>query len=103
MNTLEHTTDLSSLDIEAVAKAIELDAGQAIPNLRRSLADAATLTGRVNTPEQIQARRVGRPPLATPKEAVKLRLDADLLTVLRATGKGWQTRVNSDLRRLQGV
>lgn len=97
------TTDLSSLNIEAVAQAIELDAGQAIPNLRRSLGDAVTLTGRVTTPEQISARRVGRPPLAIPKQAVKVRLDADLLDYLRGTGKGWQTRVNSDLRRMAGV
>lgn len=32
------------------------------------------------------------------KEAVKLRLDPDLLVVLRATGPGWQTRVNRILR-----
>lgn len=98
-----NTTDLSTLNIEAVAQAIELDAGQAIPHLRRSLNDAATMTGRVTTPQQIVARRVGRPPLAIPKQAVKVRLDADLLEHLRATGKGWQTRVNSDLRRLAGV
>ncbi len=95
--------DLSTLNIEAVAQAIELDAGQTIPNLRRSLGDAATLTGRVTTPQHIAARRVGRPPLATPKLAVKVRLDADLVDYLRSTGKGWQTRVNDDLRRMAGV
>lgn len=42
--------------------------------------------------------RMGRPPKAAPKEAVKLRLDPDVLTVLRATGAGWQTRVNTILR-----
>ncbi|MFA5684809.1 MAG: BrnA antitoxin family protein [Lysobacteraceae bacterium] len=42
--------------------------------------------------------RMGRPPKAAPKEAVKLRLDPDLLAVLRATGPGWQTRVNTILR-----
>ena len=40
----------------------------------------------------------GRPPLETPKEAVKLRLDADVVGALRASGKGWQTRVNALLR-----
>ncbi|WP_029891690.1 BrnA antitoxin family protein [Polycyclovorans algicola] len=42
--------------------------------------------------------RMGRPPKAAPKEAVKLRLDPDVLAVLRASGAGWQTRVNAILR-----
>ncbi len=42
--------------------------------------------------------RMGRPPKAAPKEAVKLRIDPDVLAVLRATGPGWQTRVNTILR-----
>jgi uncharacterized protein (DUF4415 family) len=42
--------------------------------------------------------RIGRPPKAAPKVAVKLRLDPDLLEVLRATGPGWQTRANRILR-----
>lgn len=33
------------------------------------------------------------------KQAVSIRLDADVLARLRATGKGWQSRVNDILRR----
>ena len=47
--------------------------------------------------------RKGRPPLENPKQAVKLRLDADLLAALRAGGKGWQTRVNAMLREAMGL
>src|SRR6476469_9350143 len=36
--------------------------------------------------------RRGRPPLPNPKQAVKLRLDADVLAADRANGDGWQTR-----------
>jgi len=32
----------------------------------------------------------GRPKSTSPKEPVKLRLDADVLTALGASGKGWQ-------------
>lgn len=39
-----------------------------------------------------------RPRAATTKEAVKLRLDADVLTALRASGDGCQTRINDALR-----
>ena len=44
-------------------------------------------------------RPVGRPPLAHPKEAVKLRLDAEVLTHFREGGPGWQTRINETLLR----
>jgi uncharacterized protein (DUF4415 family) len=32
------------------------------------------------------------------KEPVKLRLDPDVLAALRATGDGWQTRINEMLQ-----
>ena len=56
--------------------------------------------GRIHTPDQILARR-GRPlgsVAASTKQAVKLRLDPDVLGALRASGAGWQTRVNAILR-----
>ena len=37
--------------------------------------------------------------MPTVKVAVKIRLDADLLTALRESGAGWQTRINEILRR----
>ncbi|WP_295522182.1 BrnA antitoxin family protein [uncultured Pseudacidovorax sp.] len=43
-------------------------------------------------------RRAGRPPLESPKEPVTMRVDADVLAAIKATGRGWQTRVNSLLR-----
>ena len=43
--------------------------------------------------------RRGRPPLPSPKQAIKLRLDADVLAAYRKTGSGWQTRINADLRK----
>jgi len=41
----------------------------------------------------------GRPPLEHPKEAVKLRLDHEIVAAYRKTGSGWQTRINADLRK----
>jgi uncharacterized protein (DUF4415 family) len=43
--------------------------------------------------------RRGRPPSEHPKEAIKLRIDPDVLAHFRATGPGWQTRMNDALRR----
>jgi uncharacterized protein (DUF4415 family) len=40
----------------------------------------------------------GRPRSQNPKEAVKLRIDADVLAKFRESGPGWQTRINGILR-----
>lgn len=40
----------------------------------------------------------GRPPLASPKEHLNIRLDADVVAAFRRTGSGWQTRLNQALR-----
>lgn len=42
--------------------------------------------------------RRGRPPIPNPKQAVKLRLDAEVLAGFRETGPGWQTLINDTLR-----
>ena len=49
--------------------------------------------------------KLGRPPLpeAEKKQRVTLHLDPDVLAVLRADGKGWQTRANAALRRALGL
>ncbi|NYT67194.1 BrnA antitoxin family protein [Pusillimonas noertemannii] len=93
---------MKKLDINKVATAIEADVGNALPGLRESLAQAkAGEFAQVHTPEQMVARRRGRPAgskQAVTKEAVKIRLDADVLAALRASGDGWQTRINDTLR-----
>jgi uncharacterized protein (DUF4415 family) len=40
----------------------------------------------------------GRPASETPKKAVNIRLSPDVLTTFKATGKGWQTRIDNALR-----
>ena len=43
--------------------------------------------------------RRGRPKLESPKAQVTLRLDADVLAGLRATGPGWQARANAAIKQ----
>lgn len=43
-------------------------------------------------------RRVGRPAGSGSKEQVAIRLDREILAAFRATGPGWQTRMNEALR-----
>jgi uncharacterized protein (DUF4415 family) len=44
------------------------------------------------------AKRIGRPPLASPKIAVTIRYDQDVIEAFKADGEGWQTRLNGALR-----
>ncbi len=46
----------------------------------------------------IKAIRRGRPKAETPKMPLTIRYDADVVEAFRATGKGWQTRMNAALR-----
>ncbi|GHT96795.1 hypothetical protein FACS1894116_14420 [Betaproteobacteria bacterium] len=64
--------------------------------LMLSVQQAKRGEGVVHTRAQILARR----------DVVDLRLDDDILSALRSTGDGWQSRVNDELRsslRLSGL
>jgi uncharacterized protein (DUF4415 family) len=43
--------------------------------------------------------RLGRPKAEVTKERITIRLSRDVVTQFRATGEGWQTRVDSALRQ----
>lgn len=43
----------------------------------------------------------GRPRSDSPKVPVSIRLDRDVLAKFKATGPGWQSRINETLRRAQ--
>lgn len=64
--------------------------------------DAPELTDRFfAAADEYRGRKLvkqGRPRSAETKVPVKLRLDPDVLEVLKTTGPGWQTRVNRMLR-----
>jgi uncharacterized protein (DUF4415 family) len=49
------------------------------------------------------AKSVGRHKKESPKEAVSIRLDAEVLARYRATGPGWQSRINDALRKAAGL
>lgn len=43
-------------------------------------------------------RQRGRPPLERPKKPISIRLDQDVIDKFKATGAGWQGRINEALR-----
>jgi uncharacterized protein (DUF4415 family) len=42
--------------------------------------------------------RRGRPKMAAPKQAINIRLSPDVLAHFRATGPGWQSRIDAVLK-----
>ncbi|WP_112944568.1 MULTISPECIES: BrnA antitoxin family protein [unclassified Rhizobium] len=48
--------------------------------------------------ESIRRSR-GRPAVESPKRQISLRLDPDVIDAFKATGKGWQGRINHALRK----
>lgn len=58
-----------------------------------------------DVPILAQFARKGRPALPPDQRKAKLSMvvDADVLAHFRATGKGWQTRLNAVLRREAGL
>jgi uncharacterized protein (DUF4415 family) len=58
------------------------------------LTDAQVASAEVS----VGIRLRGRPKSETKKEAISLRVDADVLDAFKSTGDGWQTRMNGVLR-----
>lgn len=48
--------------------------------------------------ESIRRAR-GRPPVETPRRQISIRLDPDVIDKFKATGKGWQSRINDVLKQ----
>ena len=81
-------TDLNRVDAHKVSSAEYED----IPELTDEFFENAEF--RVGD----RVVRRGRPPLDAPKRLVSLRLDQDVIDRFRATGRGWQSRINAVLR-----
>lgn len=71
--------------------------------------DAAITTAALSDPDSIpftdedweRARpsaRIGRPPAAVTKERITIRLSREVVEQFRASGDGWQTRVDAALK-----
>lgn len=73
---------------------MDLDSDNDLPNLA--------------TPEwqakfaQVPVQR-GRPKAAVTKVSTTIRLDPDVLAAFKASGPGWQTRINQALRKSVGL
>lgn len=83
---IQYDADNPPIPSEAFARAVR------IPDMADSAGLQAALA---------EAKRRGRGPQKTPtKQVINVRLDAAVLAHYRASGPGWQTRMNADLARL---
>jgi len=48
-------------------------------------------------------RTRGRPTVSSPKQQISLRLDPDVVEAFKQSGKGWQGRINTILRKAAGL
>ena len=62
-----------------------------------------SIGGKVIRPAQGTLTKPGRPVSENPKRQVTIRLDPDVVERFRATGKGWQSRINAELRKALGI
>ena len=78
---------------KSVSLASRLDPDDAPELTDLFFADAEIFKG-----DTFVRRGRGRPKAVTTKEQINVRLDPDVLAVLRASGPGWQSRINAILR-----
>ncbi len=86
-------------------KTIKTRSGRVLvlPTLAEDAAIAAGIAADADTHELSDAefkqmRRPGRPVGSGTKRQITLRLDSDLIDTFKASGDGWQTRINAVLR-----
>ena len=79
-------SDLKKVDAHVIQPNEYDDA----PELTDAQVAGATVT--------VGIRPRGRPKSVTTKQAISLRVDADVLDAFKSTGEGWQTRMNGILR-----
>lgn len=73
-------------------------ASRSDPDEAPELTDAFIADAEIFKGDTFVRRGRGRPKAVTTKEQINVRLDPDVLAVLRASGPGWQSRINAILR-----
>lgn len=84
-----------------IKKAIDPEMAEFEAALLNSISQSAKGEGRMTSPAQIKARRVGRP-VGTlkdrPKVSTTIRLSPDVVEAFKASGGGWQTKIDLALK-----
>jgi uncharacterized protein (DUF4415 family) len=86
-----HGSDWKKVDAHIASDEDYADAPELTDDMLKASRPTADVMAEVS-------RRVGRPKSDNPKQQITMRLDRDVIDRLRATGTGWQVRVNQALR-----
>lgn len=89
--------------VEAGGRASLLERAKAARDAITDEEDAAITAAARTDPDNQPLSRRGRPRLESPKVAILLRLDPDVVESFKSGGSGWQTRMNDVLRRSAGL
>ena len=83
-----------------MTKQAILDATQTPPDKGDFIWDGVDEDERPLTKQEMRSsiKPMGRPKSENPKLSTTIRLSADVLAYFRATGKGWQTRMDDALK-----
>ena len=84
----------------ASKKGKRIVADDDIPEMTKAEFSAAkSLKAEMPDVVEVMKRGRGQPKIAHPKQRVSLRLDPKIIAAYKATGKGWQSRINDILAR----
>ena len=87
------------MEKKSVSTSLELADPDDAPELTEAMRDDAEYFHG----DTFVRRGRGRPKLETRKEQINIRLDPDVLMLLRRHGPGWQTKINEMLRVSLGL
>jgi uncharacterized protein (DUF4415 family) len=90
MNEKNNDLDNTWVDPDDAPELDEAFFGQATPKIDDEVVTDSEV-------KKAFKKRLGRPKTENPKKPISIRLSPEVLTYFRATGKGWQTRINEVL------
>ena len=83
--------------VSKTGRTFDLPSAEEEAEMRRGIADDGS-DGELGDADLARLRPPGRPKAAVPKQAVSLRLSPEVVTYFKATGPGWQTRLDAVLK-----
>ncbi len=91
MNKKNNDLDNTWVDPDDAPELDDLFFSQATPKIDNQIVTSSEV-------KKSFKKSLGRPKAEDPKKPISIRLSSDVLDYFRATGKGWQTRLNEVLQ-----
>ena len=99
MSAVDEARRLARERAKALIESMTDEEGAALTQAALDDPDAQPVPGTARlVPAEEVRRRPGRPRVPSPKQQITLRIDQDVLERFKATGAGWQGRINEHLK-----